>query len=231
MTTANQLLSATLQLISSLSPGESIPGQESDEALTALNRMLAAWSAEGLMPPCRTLESFPLAAGVGSRTIGASGQLVTTRPDVILDAYLRDSSGQDEPVDHTMTEGEYNAIRSKSQTGKPARLFFDPQFPNATLYFDCVTDQAYTLFLSTLKPVNQFPTVQTAMTLPGEYEETIIYLLAERLAIPYGFAIPPDLRKLIEDARRRIKRKNVRPKVATFDPAVVGAQPFNAFAG
>lgn len=121
MTTANQLLSSTLQLISSLSPGESIPGQESDEALTALNRMLAGWGAEGLMPPCRTLEQFSLAAGVGSRTVGATGQLVTVRPDAILDAYIRDSSGQDAPVDHTMRRASTTpSARSRKRASRPA---------------------------------------------------------------------------------------------------------------
>lgn len=96
-----------------------------------------------------------------------------------------------------------------------------------------MTDQAYTLFLSSLKPLNQFATVQTAMTLPGEYEETIIYLLAKRLAVPYGFEIPPggNLADLIRTAEKRIKRKNVRPKVAQFDPAITGTRPFNALAG
>lgn len=224
MSTANDIISGTLEIISSLSPGEGIPGAEADSALRVLNRMMKGWSTDNLMPPFATLENFPIAQGVSSRTIGSGAQLNTTRPDSIVTAYLRDSNGLDYPPLDPITAEQYAAIAQKTQTVRPAWYFYDPQFPNGVLYFDGATDAAYTLFLRTFKPFNQFATINTAMDLPGEYEEIISHLLIEPLAPRYGTAITPDMRALITKAEKRIKRKNVTRKVATFDPVLTPVQ-------
>jgi hypothetical protein len=233
MTTANQLIASALQIVTSLSPGEGIPGEEADFALGVLNTMLKAWSAEKLMQPCRTLENFSIAQGIGSRTIGSGAQINTTRPDYVTGAFLRDSGGQDYPINVNMTKEEYNSILNKSNTGRPSRIFFDPQFPNAILYFDVVTAAAYTLYLETLKPFNQFTTLQTEMQLPGEYEEGIIYLLVKRLSVPYGFEIQPgsNLADLIAQAEARIERKNFSMPPAQIDPALCRPPQFDINAG
>lgn len=223
MTTANDIITGALELVTSLSPGEGIPGAEADTALRVLNRMMKGWSTDNLMPPFATLENFPIAQGVNSRTIGSGAQLNTTRPDSVVSAYLRDSNGLDYPPLTPITSAQYDAIAQKAQTARPEWYFYDPQYPNGVLYFDAATDAAYTLFLRSVKPFNQFATINTAMDLPGEYEEIISHLLVEPLAPRYGTAITPDVRKLIEDAKRRIRRKNVRRTVATFDPAVTPA--------
>lgn len=220
MTTANDIITGALELVTSLSPGEGIPGAEADAALRVLNRMMKGWSTDNLMPPFATLESFAVAQGVNSRTVGSGAQLNTTRPDYIVSAYLRDSNGLDYPPLAPITSAQYDAIAQKTQTARPEWYFYDPQYPSGVLYFDAATDAAYTLFLRSVKPFNQFATINTAMDLPGEYEEIISHLLVEPLAPRYGTAITPDVRKLIEDAKRRIRRKNVRRAVAAFDPLV-----------
>jgi hypothetical protein len=142
------------------------------------------------------------------------------RPDEVTDAFLRDSGG-DTPL-RPMTQAEYNALYRKADGGKPERLFYDPQSPSGVLYFDSATDAAYTLFLESLKPVNQFSTLQTSMTLPGEYEEAIKYQLIDRLAPEYGFPIQPGsrLERLIDRSQKRITSKNAKRKVAAFDSAL-----------
>ena len=74
-----------LRAISTLLPGEAIPGGEAANALLTLNMMLASWSADNLMPPFRTLESFPLVVGKESYTIGTNGttDFATSRPDYV----------------------------------------------------------------------------------------------------------------------------------------------------
>jgi hypothetical protein len=229
--TALDLLSGALRAISSLSPGEAVEGEEADQARAALNSMLAGWGAAGGMAPARTLESFSIAQGVNSRTVGATGQLATARPDFVHDAYLRDAGGTDCPLDARMTSSEYNAIPVKTLSGRPLRLFYDAQYPNGVIYFDRQTDAAYTLFLDTTKPVAQFSSLSATVDLPGEYEEGIKYLLAERLAPEYGASISADLRKLIDDAKKLILRKNTKPKAATFDRAITRRTHFDVQGG
>ena len=88
-----------------------------------------------------------------------------------------------------------------------------------------------TLFIESLKPVNQFSTLQTAMALPGEYQEAIVYLLAHRLAPQYGATIGPELEALITDAKERIMRKNIRPKAAQFEIPIKNSRFFNIYTG
>lgn len=230
MTTANALISSALAVICSLSPGEPIPGGDASNALAILNMMLAAWSADSLMPPFRTLESFPLIAGQSSYTIGPSANFNTVRPDYISGAWRRDSNGLDYILEQLPKE-RYNAIWQKSIQGIPYQFYYDDQYPVGVIYLYPTDIQADTLFIESLKPLNQFSTLNTIMNLPGEYEEAIAYLLAKRLAPQYGFPITADIRELMDDAERRIKRKNTKPKPASFDYATRKAQPFNIYNG
>lgn len=221
MATANDLVSGALRAATSLSPGEGIPGAESDIALGILNSMMASWSADALMPPYRTLESFTLSTTKNSYTMGQSGSpdVSTVRPDQVTFVFRRDSSNQDYPLD-PYTKEQYNSVPLKSRSDTPRYYFYDTQYPNGVLYLDCKPSAADTLFVESLKPLNQFSSLAASVALPGEYEEAVKYLLCERLSPEYGFPISADLRKLIEDARRRIYRKNARPKAAGFDVAL-----------
>ena len=233
MTTANSIITQVLAVITSLSPGEAIPAEEADYALTVLNTMLKGWSASNLMIPYRTLESFSLAAGVNSRTIGTGAQLSTTRPDYVTAAYLRDANGVDYWVDTTMPKEVYDAIRLKTVSMRPTRLYYDAQYPNGVIYFESATDQAYTLYLESLKPMNQYTTLQTDIALPGEYDEPTIYQLVKRLAVPYGYSTTqnPDVKELIDKSEAFLKRKNIKPKQASFDAALQATPVYNIYQG
>lgn len=228
MTTANDLITGALQAVTSVTPGEPVDGGEAANALIVLNRMLKSWSAKRLMIPYRTLENFTWTAGQASFTLGQSGSpsFNTLRPDYVTFVYRRQSPTQDAPL-RPMTKDQYNALGDKNTQGQPEWYYYDPQFPNGVLYLYPVPSSNITIFVESLKPVNQFTTLQTEIALPGEYEEPIVYLLAHRLAIGYGFTIPPELAALIEDAEKSIRRKNVRPVAARFDAALTGAPPLN----
>lgn len=230
MSTGNDLVSGALRNISSLSPGEAIPGGESDNALAVLNMMLASWSAENLMIPYRTLESFPLIPGQASYTIGPSANFATIRPDEITAVYRRDALNNDYSL-IPYTKEQYNGIVTKSVTGLPQWYYYDTQYPSGILYLYPPDIQADTLFIESLKPINQFTTLQTTMALPGEYAEAIKYLLAHRLAVEYGFPIGQELAALIAEAKVRIMRKNVKPKAAGFDMVLQTPKNFNIYTG
>lgn len=222
MTTANELISGALRAITSITPGEAIPGSEADNALTILNRMLKMWSAQGFMIPFRTLESFALTIGKASYTIGQSGSpdFNTVRPDQVTFVFRRDSANQDYEID-PYTKEQYNRVFLKSLSGTPDFYYYDPQYPNGTIYLVDAPSAADTLFIESLKPINQFATLQTVMLLPGEYEEAIVYLLAQRLAPEYGASISPEVADLIKQAQMFIKSKNAVRKAATFDAALL----------
>lgn len=228
--TASDIVHGALHVIASISPGEAISGGETDNALTVLNGMLAAWSAESLMPPFRTLENFPLVNGQASYTIGSGADFDTVRPDTVTYAFRRNSAGQDFPLT-PRTKEEYNAVQLKSLGELPQWYYYDCQYPNGVIYVYPVESQADTLYLESLKPLNRFANLQASLDMPGEYFECMKYQLARRLAPEYGFPITPDMMTLMNDAYTRIKNKNTRRKVVRFDAALRKALPFNIISG
>lgn len=230
MTTGQDIIAGALRLISSVTPGETIPGDEINNGLIVLNQMLAAWSTENLMIPFTVVDTFPLVVGKESYTIGQSGSpdISTVRPDEIVYAWLTDTvSGIDYPINF-YTDAQYRDIPLKNIQSIPRWLYFNEQYPNSVIYiFPTSSATTYSLNVESKKPIMQFATVNTVMNLPGEYFKAMRYLLADELAPEYGFNIQPGtkLDDNIKEARKMIKRKNTKNTVATFD-AALNSRPF-----
>ena len=138
MATANTITDGAYRLNSILNPST----DQDDSGLEALNNMISSWSAEGLLVPYNTIESFALTVGKSTYTIGSGGEFDTVRPLRIIDAFIRDSNSDDYPVDVSMTRVEYNAITQKDAEARPTRLYFDPQYPKGKIYFNYEPDTA-----------------------------------------------------------------------------------------
>lgn len=221
-TTANDLIAGALRLISSVTPGEAIQGDEASNALIVLNTMLSSWSAENFLIPFRTIESFNLIVNQQSYTIGQNGSpdFNTVRPDEITNMWIHDTiSG----VDYGMglyTKDQYEAIPLKTIATIPRWLYYDTQYPNGIIYiFPTSALSTYQLNIESRKPIMQFSTLSTAMILPGEYIKTIKFLLADEIAPEYGYPVQvgSKLDEQIKEARKFIKRKNVKRVIAGFD--------------
>jgi len=179
MATVQQIINASYNKIGLLI----ITSTKSDKALVSLNNMLSSWSAEGLVVPYRTSESFPLVVGKSSYTIGASGEFNTVRPLEIISAYIRDSSNSDHPVAVTMTQQQYADIVDKTISTRPGRLYYDPQYALGKIYFESEPDTIETLYLTSEKAITEFASLTAAVVLPDYYKEALVYNLAIRLAL------------------------------------------------
>ncbi len=215
MAAAGALVAQALRAALTLTPGEGIAGADAEHALSVMNGLLAAWGADAFSRPTATLEPLALSPNQASYTVGAGGQMNTPRPDAVQTAFFRDGP-LDRPL-RLLTREEYLAVPVKSQGGDPDSLYYDPTFPLGTLTLWPVPTRALTLWLDSLKPLPQFTSVSTVLTLPGEYEEALKYLTAERLCVDYGLPVSPDLRALAVESKRRLTRKNARVKL-TSDP-------------
>ena len=178
MATANTITDGAYRLNSILNPSTA----QDDSGLEALNNMISSWSAEGLLVPYNTIESFALAVGKSTYTIGSGGEFDTVRPLRIIDAFIRDSGSDDYPVDVSMTRVEYNAITQKDAEARPTRLYFDPQYPKGKIYFNYEPDTAETLYLTSEKTITEFAALSTTVDLPAFYKEALVYNLAIRLS-------------------------------------------------
>lgn len=230
MTTANDIATGALRVVTSVTPGEPVDGTEAAYALGVLNRMLKAWSAQGLMIPYRTIESFTPSTQSASYTIGSGGNFDTVRPDKIT-AMFRRYNNVDTPI-QMISNTLYNPISYKSAQGVPYEAYYDPQYPLGIIYlYNVDSVVGAQLFIDSWKPMTQFTTLQSTMNLPGEYEEAMVYLLAKRLAPEYGFTMSQDVADLIKQAEDFIMRRNTTIAFAQFDAALKKAPNFNIYAG
>lgn len=218
MTIAIDIIGASLRLISSATPGEAVNGTEASNALTVLNRLLAAFSMEWGLINQTTIEPFPLLVNQVSYTIGVGGDFNTVRPDIIVNQWLYDTVADIRyPIDQ-ISDWQYNAITKNDIGSIPKVIYYDAQFPLGVIYVYPVAGTTnYVLNLESKKPMAQFLTLNDQMNLPGEYYEELVMLLADELAPEYGYEIPQKLASKIDRVRDLMKARNFKRTVATFD--------------
>lgn len=195
---------------------------QQEEALATLNRMLGLWSANPLRTfPHVVEENLALVAGTATYTIGSGGAFNTVRPIRIATAFLRDSANVDYPLDPTMSREDYALIADKVSQRRPDRIYYAPEYPLGKLHFDAPPDAAYTLRLYAWKPLTAIATLGTTVTLPGEYEKTLIFALAVDLAPTYNVALDATVVQQAIGALVTLENLNRQPTpYARHDPAI-----------
>ena len=225
MTTAKDIIIGAIRQCSSVTPGEAVEGTELGDALFTLNDMIGSWSAESFMPPFKTKTTFPLVQGQESYTIGTTGSpnFNQMRPDGISNVYFTDTTNPQSPIDYAgdvaMTQDQYNSIALKSVAGIPRWLYYDPQYPNGVIYiYQTAGNANFTMTCELLLPVAQFPTLESTLSMPPEYNHAMKMLLADLLAFEYGFELTQRQIQEIERCRSWIMAKNAKREAAVFDP-------------
>ena len=190
--TAEDIIKAAFKTLGILAAGETLPAEDADDTLGVLNRLLASWSAEGITLFYRVPESFALVAGDGEYSIGTAGDFATGRPNRIEQAFIRDSVSYDHHL-KVRPIAEYWRIGNKTTSTRPTRLFYDPTYPNGTIYLNALPAEVETLYLVSEKPLSSLAALATAVSLPLEYELAIINRLAVTIAPHFGKSIGAEL--------------------------------------
>lgn len=218
---ANNIIIDALRICSSATPGEAVNGNEAADALRVLNRMLSAFSMEWGLINTTTIETFPLVVGQTSYTIGAGANFNTIRPDVIVNQWIYDTIALIRyPLDQ-VSDWEYNAIPLNTIQSIPKQMYYDAKYPFGVIYiYPTAGYSNYQLNIESLKPMAQFTLLSSAMNLPGEYYEELVYMLADELAGEYGYDLPQRVQKKIDEIKPMMKARNFKRTVASFDPAI-----------
>ena len=224
--TAQGMIERAFRLVGIKSPAST----KLDDGLIVLNLMLGSWSADKLLIYTTQEENFSLTATDGIYTIGSGGDFNTSRPQRIIQAFIRDSSGYDYPLTVNLIQ-DYNDLTLKTTSGRPKGLSYFSDHPLTTIKLYPVPDVAYTLHLSSLKPFISFATLATAAALPPGYEDALISNLAVKLAAEEDI-------KMIDTVYaeavtlKKILKKNTAPIIqeVSFDAALNStAQGYNIF--
>lgn len=228
-TTGQALITDALKAIGVVSAGEAPTSGESDDALTALNRMIDAWAAERLSIYAVVRTTKTLASGTQDYTIGSGGSINIVRP-VSIDAagIVIDTTASpvtEVPIE-IFTVQRWEQIRQKALSASPAQgIYFDKAFAAGlgTISVYPKPDVATTQLVLYCPTALTSVALATTYTWPPGYEEALMYNLALRCAalFPVAPSRLPAVKLLADEAKARIKAVNYQPRELTCEPAVL----------
>lgn len=222
MTAANDIIKRGLRLINALGAGETFTPEVSSDGLMTLNAMISSWSVEKLM--LYQFETVSYAPAAASFTIGATGQLVTTRPVEILSAYRRSGS-----LDTDVRVGsrvDYERESLKTQSGPVEFIYYKPTYPNGTV-FCWPVPTGETLFLTLQQALTAFADLTTTVSLPDGYEEALATNFAVYAAPEYGAEASATVQRRAQNSKRLIKAVNNEIPQLSLDQAMYGRTAIN----
>lgn len=211
MVTAD-LIRATLRLIGAVSSSETPNADESSDALEALNLMLGSWGASRFLS-ASTGKVTHNCDGSTSYTIGVGGDIDTTRPTAIYNAYWT-LGGQDYPLSF-LDYSDYERIGIKTVGGIPEYITLKPDNPLSTIYLFPVPANG-TLTLDNIRPATDL-TLADDLPYPPEWIRAMKFNLAVEISPEFGFTVSPELAVLAKESKDVVMRSMVTVPMAQFD--------------
>jgi hypothetical protein len=208
--TRDQIIQLALRKLAVLELGDTPDPATVSNASLALNLLLKQMSTEGLKLWKIQEVIVPLTSGQTSYTLGGTGgddmympdgtTLITDKPLKLIQAFYRNSSTP--PVDvpiMLISRQEYNILGSKQSQGVSNSVYYDVRRDNGILNVFLTPDD-YTATNNELHLVFQFPIndlsrAQDIPDFPNEWMNTLVWNLADQLAIEY--AVPANHRQEI----------------------------------
>lgn len=229
--TVIDIIKRAYRLIGVYSIGETPTADEAVDGQAALNAMLDEWAAEGLMTYAKSLDTINLVANTSVYTLGATGTIVTVRPNEIDQSSYIEYLGVSYPMS-IATLDDYNSITLKGTTSTmPFLLWYKEDYPNGTLTVFPTPILPLTLKLWSIKPVSSFNNLTDLVSFPPAYENAITYNLACILAVEFGMPIPNLMVKYAALAKKKIKRQNYEPVIMDFRSDIPQHGVFNMSIG
>lgn len=226
MTTGLDLIKGAMRKIGALTKSETPDADESQDALNALNAILASWSNQSSKVYARTTDTFTLVAGTNSYSIGPSLTFNSARPIKIVSAYTRD--GTTDYVMESINDETYAAILDKSSRGRPYYINYTPGMPGGTIKMWPSPDKAYSLLLVSEKELSSV-TLAGDVSFPPGWERALTYSLALDLAPEYGVPIDQALYELAQDAIRYVEAGIMRSRNLDMDYVVNDQNIFTGY--
>ena len=221
--TVKEVITAALQEIGIVPAGSDPTSADLAWALSKFNRMLKSWSANCSTLYYRVTEGFSLVGGTASYTIGTGATFSTARPNIIAQAFIRDSANIDHEV-KVRPIAEYWSLFNKTNQDRPTRLFYDPAYASGfgTIYLYYTPRDVETLYIVSQKPLTTYTSELTEVSLPGEYEDALVLNFAVACGPAFGRPISQDLRLEADRAYNRLIGINIANNMKPVHLNIVG---------
>ena len=222
MATAADLIRGSLRLIGQLAEGETPSNETYADSLEALNQMLDAWSTESIVVWAQQDQTFTWPANTATRTLGATGNFVGTRPISISDATYFTVGDQSYPIVQINQE-HYNSIGDKTTTGSyPIWMLASMTVPDVTLTVYPVPAESVSMHIVSMQELDQPATLVTSLVIPPGYLRAFRFNLACELAAEFGKEPPQWVVKTATESKAAIERINAPMDILQFPRTLLG---------
>ena len=208
ITTARDIVKASMRKISVLGVGQSLGNDEAQDAFDELNNMLSDWSVDGDLIYTETRETFTLTDNKASYTVGDGADFDTATFVSIAAAYVR--AGGSDYVLSGISRQQYAGKTQKDISSIPDQYYYDDNFPDATLFLYPAPVNCDSLTIYSDKQLSEFSSISAEYNMPAYYRSALIYNLATRLAPEYEKEASATVQRLAAKTLKNIKIQNSR---------------------
>jgi len=217
-TTVGTIISDALLSLKVVGEGQTITTSRYDLGVRMLNQLLSSWSKDFIVPNF-VIEELTLPTSAQSYLIGSGSTLDTVRPESIISAQYVTGDSTYYPLDIVTDPEIYGEVPVKNTGGIPTFIYYNPTYPNGTIYFNFKPAIGSKLALTSSKAFTQATDSTTVWDGPLEYERLLRFGIAVELA-PM-FTVDPQTLQLIgallEDALDPIRTASLSQRVPTLD--------------
>ena len=229
MATGADVVTAALKKSGVLGVGRNASAQDTNDALSDLNDMIAEWNTQRWMVWDLLVDGFVSDGRTTPYTIGPGGNYnVSRRPDRLESGFLRQlvPSGLnvDTPIEIIPAGEEYDRLSLKQLTSFTLYAYLDSEWPMGNIFLYPWPNAAQYQIFFRLKDVIPIVTANTDLSvIPDQYISALKFNLARRLRQAYGKGLQPDieLNNLARNSLDVVKCSNLQipelvlPKVLT----------------
>ncbi len=198
--TAQEIIQDALTELGVGADEEPLEAVDLTRGLRALNRMLKAWQADGVMIWTYAEGELTTVLDQASYEFGAGGDF-TTVPFEILDLRIN-RGGNDLPMNRLSRE-DYYALPNKATSGYPTQFYYDRQRDGGRLYLWPAPDTGLgTLKFTYRRAIMDVDSGANDFDVPQEWMEALVFGLAKRLVGAYSKAGSADEARVEREAER-----------------------------
>lgn len=215
MSQAQDIINTALKHIGVLSSGMTAATEEYTDCLEQLNSMLSTWDVKRLNIFAIQEQTQTLTGGKQSYTIGTEGSpdFNTARPISIRAANIVSLTGGFYFPLRLITAEEFAAIPERNnQAHIPRLLYYDNNYPLATIYLHPIPSDASTLELFTWEQLSSFAALSTTFDMPPAYQNAVEYALALQVAPMFGRTVSEELAAQAAAAMQAVQMLNLPPE-------------------
>ena len=205
MATVNDIITEALEMTGIKSGIMNLDSNSASAGLKRINGILDKWNINKLISFATSEVSFPLVGNQSLYTIGSGGDIDTTRPVEIIDAYTQDSGKTNYPVELIQFDAWNNITQRDVTSDYPSYIWYNPANPLGEINVYAVPTSNYTMFLTVRTGFPAYTSTADTVVLPTGYQELLVLQVAVEMCSFFGEQIPEYVYKEFKNVESRIK--------------------------